>query len=210
MNPQESSQAFYDSFYARGGWKYNLAAEKEILALIAKIAGWQPGEHIIEIGAGMGHHSELLRQAGYKVTALEQSPVACVAAQELYPDLRVVCSSVSTWRPRRKLQHVFARGMSFYHYELSGLNRKGIDAPEETARMMRWILAGGTFVLQIITDLSGHTATPMVHNTPDAYRHLFTSHGAVAVYNWSGQPIAQRPDRGVIVVTRRPGRRRRL
>ncbi len=195
---------FYDSFYARGGWTYDLDRERETLAVIAKLAGWKPGDPVVEIGAGLCVHAELLRQAGFDVTAVELSPMACEAARERYPDLQVVCASASAFRPPQKVAAVFARGMSFYHYELGGVNCKGINVPAETARLMDWVRVGGTFVLQIATDLSGRRPAGAVHhNAPADYRTLFEPHGSVVLYDWLGRPLEQGGHKGVICVTRR-------
>jgi len=201
----------YNSFYGRGGWVYDEARERSMLALIAERAGWRPGDRVVEIGAGLGEHSELLRQMGYDVTAVELSPVGCDAARDRYPELHVVCASVTSWKPRYK-GHIFARGMSFYHYELAGVNCQGIDVPAETARMMRlWVRVGSTFVLQIATDFTGRRPHPHVHhNAAEDYEGLFSPHGQVDLYDWQGVRVDEGGRRqGVICVTRKARKARK-
>jgi SAM-dependent methyltransferase len=200
----------YNGIYERGGFRYDLDAERRDLAVVAEVAGWKPGDRIVEVGAGMGHHATLLTEAGYRVTAVEASPVGAQAALGAYPGLDVVCADATEYQPRRK-GHVFARGMSWFHYELDGVNCKGVDVPAGLAHLMGWVAPGRTFVLQIVTDLSGsRPGKGKVHNNQAAdYLGLFGPHGDVSICDWRGRPLAAGHDRGVIVVCRTPARRRR-
>lgn len=209
--------AGYDRFYGRGGWTYDVDRERAVLATVARLAGWQPGDRVVEVGAGMGQHAELLRQAGYQVTAVEPSTAGCDAARNAYPDLDVVCAGAQDWTPPEP-GHVYARGMSWWHYELHGVNRQGVDVSGATADLVdRAVAPGHTMVLQIFTDLSGWRPPSLGdpddgpadrrihHNTLADYLSLFGPLGDTGVWDWAGEPIrpGQRHDRGVIVVTRR-------
>lgn len=198
---------YYDRFFARGGWKYDLAQQKQILQnILMPIAGWKTGDSLIEVGAGMCHHAELLRQLGLKVTAVEASSSGVRYAKKHYPNLHVVEADVTTWSPSTPVDHVFARGMSFFHYELNGVNCKDIDVPAQTARMFDWLRVGGHFTLQIVTDFSGRKDS--VHmNTIEEYLRLFSRFGNVLqTRDFSGKPLKPpvKPgsaDRGIIIVT---------
>jgi hypothetical protein len=176
---------------------------------LVPLAGWKPPERIIEVGAGMGHHAEMLRKLRFDVTAVELSPAGVAAAKECYPKLDIVCADIATWAPSRH-GHVFARGASPWHYELNGVNERGVDVPAVTARCFDWVPPGYSFVLQIVTDLSGTRRggkqpreTGVWNNTEAAYRQLFERFGDVSITDWSGRPLSVAPDQGVIVVTRR-------
>lgn len=193
---------FYDSFYSKSGWHYNTAAEKEFMSkVLIPLSGWKPQDRVIEIGAGNCLQAELLRQSGFDVTAIEASQVAVDKASKQYPDLKVVCADAGLYRPSKK-GHVYARGMSWYHYELDGVNKKGVDVVAETANLFdNYIAPGHTMVMQIITDFSGRQRPDRVHmNTLESYEKLFSQFGKTKLYDWSGNSI--RPgSRGVIVVT---------
>lgn len=196
---------FYNPFYLRGGFKYDQPKERRFLReILIPRAGWKRGDRIVEIGAGMGHHSELLRQDGFAVTAVEYSESGAQKAHTQYPDLEVVNASAAEWKPTEK-GHVFARGMSWYHYELNGVNSHGVDVPKETARIFdAYVAPNHSFVLQIVTDLSGNRFEPKVHmNQASDYLDLFKPLGTTEIYDWAGNRLNRtswRARRGVIVV----------
>lgn len=193
----------YDTHYARGGWRYDLDAQaRHMRDILVPLAGWEHGARVVEVGAGMGHHAEMLRALGYDVTAVERSSEGCAAARRLYPALHVVHAALEAWEPEAPA-NVFARGASPWHYELNGVNEHGVDVPAVTERCFTWIPRGGTFVLQIVTDLSGTRRRSGVWNNPvAAYERLFGRFGKVRVYDWNGKSPSSAPaSRGVIVVT---------
>jgi trans-aconitate methyltransferase len=197
---------YYDSFFASGGWKYDLNEHRRYLIdTLMPIVGWKKGDTLIEIGSGMGHHSELLRQQGLDVTAVEASSSGVEYARRRYPKLRAVCADASKWVPTDPVDHVYARGMSFFHYELNGLNRHGVDVPKETQRMFDlWLRPGGTFTLHIVTDFSGRKGS--VHmNKLESYLSLFSAYGTVErATDFSGNELpVVKADRGIVIVTRK-------
>lgn len=214
----ERPETFYEQHYAAGGPVYDLDVERRMLAdVVAPLSGWElsPGR-IIEVGAGAGHHAELLRIMGYRVTAVELSEAGVKSARSRYPALKVVQADAASWSPGRWRGNVFARGMSWFHYGLRGVNRFGVDVPDQTARIFsRWMNPGDAFTLQIVTDLSGAAPENRVHNnTIDDFRYLFEPLGRTYIYDWSGRKLydsdtgvsadTSRHDRGVIVVARKP------
>jgi SAM-dependent methyltransferase len=211
----------YEQFFEKGGWHYDLVEEKSFLQnRVASLAGWQPPARILEVGAGMGHHAELLRQLGFSVTALEAASSGVAYMQRHYPSVRAVCADSSSWAPSEQADHLFVRGMSYFHYELHGTNSRGVDVVSETRRMFQWLKPGGTFVLQIVTDFSGRKQSHLsdadnpwaaaVHmNRLDDFVALFTRFGEVLAHtDWKGRRLPLDPvpsdATGIIIVTRRP------
>ena len=204
-----TAAARYDALYRRGGFHHDIARERvHLVGVVVPLAGWAPGDRIVEIGAGMGHHAEILRTLGFEVTAVERSPTAVAAARQSYPELRIICADVARWSPpHRQRGHVYARGMSFFHYELDRVNVHGVDVPAATARLFAWVEPGGSFVLQMGTNGSGKRPAGRIHmNRPGDYRRLFASLGTVqALTDWQGSSVVDGDwvRQGVLIVTRR-------
>jgi hypothetical protein len=193
---------FYDSFYARSDFNTNLSAEKNFInKILIPLSGWQDNSIVYELGAGRCHQAEMLRQSGYDVTAIEASPNAVKKAHDQYPDLKAICADCIEYKPKVK-GNVYARGLSFYHYELDAVNSRGVDIVQVTDYIMEtYVVKYGTFVMQIITDFSGDQPNGKVHmNKLEDYIKLFTRFGRVKTYDWRGRPV-QKGSRGVIVVT---------
>lgn len=196
----------YTRFYAAGGWTYDLGAEADVMRMIAHLAGWQLGDRVHEIGAGRGDHAGIMAGLGFRVTAVERADTGTTATRERFPEVEVVNADVAGWTPNER-GHIFARGMSWFHWELDGVNANGVDVPVETRSLVdRALDPAGSFVLQIWSDLSGRRYPNKVHdNTLADYHGLFDPiFTDVTVYDWSGHRIVPgvRHDRGVIVVAR--------
>jgi len=194
----------YSRFYRSGGWTYDLVAEERVMRMIAGLAGWTPGAVVHEIGAGRGDHAGILAGLGMTVTAVERAESGTAATLAAYPQVDAVNADVAEWTPDVR-GHVFARGMSWFHWELDGVNSNGVDVPAQTRGLVhRALSADGVFVLQIWSDLSGRRPPNKIHNNTLAdYHGLFDPlFSAVSIYDWSGNKIinGQRHDRGVIVV----------
>lgn len=203
-----TQNAYYDRFFARGGWKYDLNQQRGLLRrLVMEPAGWRRGEKVIEIGAGMCHQAELLRQAGMDITALEASKSGTAYAAKHYPKLKTVTADASKWEPAPPVDHLYVRGMSFYHYELLGENCKGIDVPAQTERFFGWLKPGGTFVLQIKTDFSGRKDAVHMNRYSD-YVELFERFGSVVfATDWEGRNLMHgvppRTTTGIVIGARK-------
>jgi hypothetical protein len=89
--------------------------------------------------------------------------------------------------PKESFDAIVARGHSWYHYELSGANTKGYDAPELTRALFELLRPGGAFILAIKTDFSGtwHEGG-VLNNKLSAYTDLFSPLGTI-VYVSDGQ-----------------------
>ena len=205
---------YYDRFFSRGGWRYERGKERRFIEeRIVPLAGWTPEDHVVELGAGIGLHSDILRELGFHVTAVEASSSGVAQARQRFPKLDVVHCDVSSWSPSRPIDHVFVRGMSYYHYELLKKNCHGVDVPAETKRIFDWLRPGGTFVLQIVTNFNGGRVSNGVHmNLLQDYVALFERFGTIVnATDWSGralpwkQPRTQpkNTDRGIIIATQK-------
>lgn len=196
----------YTSFYEAGGWAYDIGVETTVMRMIAHMAGWNPGDVVHEIGAGRGDHAGILAGLGYRVTAVEWAKSGTRATRERFPEVEAVNADVAEWTPPVR-GHIFARGMSWFHWELDRINISGVDVPAATRALVgRALDPGGSFVLQIWSDLSGRRSEDKVHdNTLGDYHGLFDPiFTNVLIYDWSGRPInpGVRHDRGVIVIGR--------
>lgn len=196
----------YTRFYEAGGWRYDVGIETDVMRMISYLAGWTPGDLVHEIGAGRGDHAGILIGLGYRVTAVERVESGTAATRERFPEVEAVNADVAGWTPGER-GHIFARGMSWFHWELGGINVNGVDVPAETrALVSRALDPDGAFVLQIWSDLSGRRSASKIHdNTLGDYHGLFDPiFTDVKIYDWSGRPIVPgiRHDRGVIVVAR--------
>lgn len=212
----EEVRSFYNRFYTSGGWRYHEDRQKQILRdVVVAPAGWTAGSRVLEVGCGMGHHSKMLHDLGLRMTAVDLSEVGVEAAKRRYDGPEYVAADLREFEPGHVLDGVYVRGMSFFHYELLRVNKHGIDAKAETARMFSWLREGGTFALQILTDFSGRRPAAQVHhNRLSDYVRLFERFGEVlSLTDWTGTPLrddAHARERGrvpeavgVTVVTRK-------
>jgi hypothetical protein len=111
---------------------------------------------------------------------------------------------------RESFDVIFIRGMSWYHYELNGINAKGVDVPASTARLFEYLKKGGLFVLQIQTDFSGRKPVDGVHqNRLGEYTRLFDRFGDIVhISNWKGRILesesdAEKSGGNIIIATRK-------
>ena len=205
---------FYNAKYAAGGWSYNEDRERNWLKkhLIDGI-GIEPGSRLLEIGCGMGLHSALLSEFGLKVSGIDVAEVGIEAARARGSAAEFIADSVSDvpkYFDPESLDVIYSRGMSWYHYNLSGMNRFGLDTTEETAKLFGFLKPGGLFVLQIKTDFSGfRPADDVHHNLLDDYLDLFSTLGEIVhVSNCSGikiwsQKQAEQLKGGILIATRK-------
>lgn len=211
----EQCRTIYNEFYRKGGWKGRSdKQEQQVMLRTAHHAGWHVGDPILEVGCGTGQHAAILARGGCKVTAVDISEVGIARAKKRYGGPSFVCADLRTWTPPRKFAGIYSRGMSFFHYELDGVNRHGIDVPAETARMFKWLRRGGSFVLQICTDFSGKRPEGFVHhNKLSDYIALFQEFGEVfRVTDWNDASLTsdaqarsrgKGPRSGIIIYTRK-------
>jgi SAM-dependent methyltransferase len=201
--------ADYERIYGRGGFGHNPDVEQAWLdTVLLPATGWAKGTRVIELGAGDCVHAAALARLGMDVTAVEVSVAGAAKGRATYPTLDVVCADAAQWATDRP-GAVFARGLSWFHYELTGTNRHGVDVPACTARVMRDLVAPGALLaVMMSTSLSGARPVDRVHhNTVADFLGLFEPLGQTTILDWSGRPIVagQRHDRGVLALVRKPG-----
>lgn len=202
--------SFYAGHYRRGGFRYDIDQERAFLRdVLVPFCGWETGARVIEVGAGQCLHSGLLHQAGMDVTAVEVAATGVAAGREQFPDLDAQVGDAATWVTDRP-GHVYGRGLSWWHYELAGVNQAGVDVAACTRRVWEDLVAPGhTLVAQMVTDLTGARPERKVHQNQIAdFEGLFGSVCGVRprIVDWAGSEIVpgRRHDRGVLVVARKP------
>jgi SAM-dependent methyltransferase len=206
----------YDSFYARGGWHYDESSEKKLLQerLVNPLA-LCAGARVLEIGCGIGLHSFLLHTLGFNVVGIDSSSVGIERAQR-YPEVRFLsidaqeflddCSPAS-------FDVVFSRGMSWFHYEFEPkTNSQGRDMHQTMTAIMRAIIPGGVFVLQICTDFTGdYDHSGARNHTWTQSTEFFSKYGTLVLCtDWNGIPLESESDAGLtksglIIAVRRRG-----
>jgi SAM-dependent methyltransferase len=205
----------YDDFYADGGWTYDPASEELFLWYrVLQPLGIAPGGRALELGCGTGLHAALLHRLGLEVTAVDTSAVAIERAARSFPGPRFVhgdARAVVAGVPPASLALVFARGMSWFHYELGdGPNRHGVDVAGETDAILRTLRPDGYFVLQVRTDFSGRDdpESGVVHHLWEDVAAFFAARGEVVMLtDWCGLPLssarqARESGRNVLVAVR--------
>lgn len=178
-NESQEKKIIYDRKYGAGdGWRYDYERESKILkGRILPFAGWKEHDRIIEIGCGEGFHSQLLTNHGFRVMGIDISTNGIAIAKKKYPNVNFLNTDLSLYKPPHgfvPVDGIFARGMSWYHYDL-------FSHLEDTQRLFKDILKpGGTFVLQICTDGTGVNEPGKVHNnTVQNYTKFFNECGTV-------------------------------
>lgn len=190
--PQECKE-IYNGFYRRGGWRgRKMHAERsQIENVIVASTGWKEGDRILELGCGNGQHAKILDDLGFDVTALDHSEVGIASAKSRYSGPNFICGDVREFEPEEKFDGIYIRGMSFYHYELAGTNKHGIDVPKETKKMFKWLRRGSVFVMQIASNFSGNRPERWIHhNRLSDYTGLFSQCGeVVSTTDWNGRRL---------------------
>ncbi|MBY8961783.1 hypothetical protein KJK34_03350 [Flavobacterium sp. D11R37] len=81
-------KTFYDRYYSTNGWNYDY--EKELEKLKNNVLSFinTNNRNIIEIGCGLGFHSNLGCSMGYRIKGYDSSIVAIERATERYPNVQ--------------------------------------------------------------------------------------------------------------------------
>ena len=187
----------YDKFYSKGGWgdKRNWEwrrdmAKKCIFPALSK--------KILDIGCGMGQDAFLLAEYGHDVTGIDISLEGIKYGRKHYPKVKFICNDLAKQEfKKEEFDVIFARGMSWYHYGLLGVNKNGVNVPKETKRLFKFLKKGGIFTLGIATDFSGtkrHNDSTL-NNRLEDYTKLFSQFGKiVSITDWDGKVIKTQED----------------
>lgn len=183
-------QGFYEKFYPKGGWQYDLGNQQAFIRdRIVEPLGLTPPAKVIDVGCGTGDQVAVFSELGFDVVGLDLSEEGIAQAREQYPDLEFICddaSNLGDYYDRDTFDLLFLRGMSWYHYELNDWVRRA------TARLMRFVKPEGYIVLYIKTDFSGEPepGDGVINNKLSAYVQLFNPLGAIALMtDRHGKPL---------------------
>lgn len=187
----------YDSFYQSGGWRYDLAEE----ALFLHFRVLQPlgvgAGRAIELGCGVGVHSEALRLLMGSACGIDTSTVAIARAVEHFPDTEFSCGdALEVLGGCGVCDLIFVRGMSWFHYALErGASPYPLDSLMQAS--FASLRSGGHFVLQIRSDFSGDydAATGIRHHRVSQLRAWARRYGRVRMLtDWMGLPLLSDAD----------------
>jgi SAM-dependent methyltransferase len=205
----------YEQKYVTGaGWKYDYAAERTDLKRITDALGLKPGDAVLEIGCGEGFHTKILYDLGFRVIGNEQTEAGITSARRQHPLVNYIQGDslgLLDILPREHFDMILARGHSWWHYQLTADNPRGIDVPGNTRKMFELLKPGGFFVLRIRTDFSGtHPKGSVANNTRQAYVDLFSPLGRVVYVTDSlgnllpDEEAARRSGKSIVIATRKP------
>lgn len=205
----------YDRWYARGGFPHDPARHRRALRqFVIDPLKLKPPATVIDIGCGMGLHTRLWSEQGFECTGVDASAVGIAQAQQRHPGcrfLRADAADLSDHFAPASLDVIFARGMSWWHYELNCVNRRGVDVPQRTRELFEFLRQDGLFILQIKTDFSGRQdrQSSVLHNRREEYFRLFAPLGQIVLAtDWRGRPVrtdaqAAKSRNNIIIATRK-------
>jgi cyclopropane fatty-acyl-phospholipid synthase-like methyltransferase len=214
MNRTQSISNPYDDFYFKGGWKYRNWRERIFLVKrIIRPLKLQRGSKLLELGCGMGFHSNLFSKLGFEVVGIDLSEAGISYAKNHFSEpqfLNIDAAMLSSEFEYEHFDVIYVRGMSWYHYELNGVNIHGVNVPSYTQELFRFLTKNGIFILQIKTDFSGRRPDSEVHhNKLEDYIRLFSSFGEVVFISdlkgkiLRNQKDAEKSRKSIIIATRK-------
>ena len=204
----------YNDFYDKGGWRYFKWLEKRILQKrVIMPLKLTKGLKLLEIGCGMGHQSNIFSELGFKVVGVDISEGGIKYAKENYSTpkyLQMNAKDLALEFEPESFDIIFSHGMSWYHYELNGINQSGIDVPSCTKDLFQLLTKGGIFILTIWTEFSGRRPDGEIHhNELKDYVSLFERFGEIIlISDRKGNVLktdsdAKKSKRGIIIATRK-------
>ena len=211
---QKNLSGYEQKYATEAGWKYDYSTERTNLKRITDALGLKPGDAVLEIGCGEGFHAKILYDLGFRVTGNEQTEAGIATGRRQHPLVNYIQGDslgLLDILPHEHFDMILARGHSWWHYQLTADNPRGIDVPGNTRKMFELIKPGGFFVLRIRTDFSGtHPKGSVSNNTRQAYVDLFSPLGQVVyVTDRLGNPLpddeaARRSGKSIVIATRKP------
>ena len=171
------------------------------------------GMKILDLGCGRGFQSQALFELGFNVlgTDLSKKGISIAKNNFLGPSfIHSDASDLDLFLNSKSFDIILSRGMSWFHYELNGINKWGIDVPNKTKDLFKFIKRGGIFILMIVTDFSGVRPENSIHNNKlEDYVNLFKKFGKIIfVSDFQGRTIRSQREagklvKGIIIATRK-------
>ncbi len=177
------SRSFYDTFYEEGGWRYGTLREWwwHWRHMVRRL-GLPRGGRMLEAACGMGFHTNLFCRMGFDCVGFDTCETATRIARETYPRREFHCCDAKGPLPfpEASFDVIVTRGCSLYHYDLAA------PGPHEATRnLMRYLKVGGTFVLVIVSDLSGRRDPVKIwQNRLEDYRAHFAGYDPDCRVEW--------------------------
>lgn len=201
-------------FYRLELWRCVVWLEKRfLLNRVIKPLQLQEGLRILDLGCGNGFFSALFSELGFEVVGVDKSTVSISYAKRHFPKPSFLYMDAHDLQSEFKTESfdvIFARGMSWYHYELNGINRHGVDVPNCTRGLFRFLKKKGIFIFQGKTDFSGSRINGKIHNNKlEDYVNLFKQMGEIILISgYTGKVLRDDRDikkakRGIIIATRK-------
>lgn len=223
---EERTEVFRQSYnrkYGKGaGWIYDDKEEREktlaqevVLPSLPKPADRKVS--LLEIGCGEGWHASLFAFLGLQVTAVDLSEKAIENAEKRSIDgnPRFLCRDAALLAeefPPASFDVILARGLSWFHYNLTGVQEQtGRNAEEELKKLLPLLRPGGRFVLSITTDYSGDIRKSVLMHTADSLWEFCSRFGEVLRFtDWHvvpvdpNDPFAKQKPSGALLVVKTP------
>ena len=188
----------YTNLYENGGWKYDLDKERLLLGGICAYTGVRHGGVCADVGCGQGYHTEVLRTLRFDVTGYDLCPLAIQNARRKFPSCQFVVSDAARLEEHiapESIDFMHVRGLSWFHYELTGRSKSGVNCEEALDYLLDFITPSGIFLLVMGTNFSGERSNQIHHNKLGDYFSLLAPRGQiVGVFDWSGKIIRNEQD----------------
>lgn len=211
-NEVSMEKSCYDRFYAKGGWNYKPNQQWHFIQKrMIEPMNLTPCK-LLDIGCGMGLQTSLFSRLGFNAVGVEVSDSGIEYARENYPETKFIHGNVADINFPKDHDIIFARGMSWYHYELNEVNVKNIDVPKETERLFTFLKHGGLFILVISTDFTGGLRNDgkdrTINNKLSEYQKLFSRYGKIVFCtDYRSKPLNTEEDTkgavSIIIATRK-------
>jgi len=210
---KDANIKLYDKFYKDGGWSHKPMDCRKAVArinILPQIGNWS-SKKVLDIGCGMGQDASVIAEDGHYVTGIDLSSEGIEYAKVHFPSVKFICDDLAKHEfVEGEFDVIFSRGMSWYHYELSGINRNGVDVLKETNRLFKFLKKGGIFILGIATHFDG-TVRPggqTLNNKLEDYTGLFSQVGEIIhVSDWAGRKLKTKKDtegrKNIYVITKK-------